>query len=174
VDVVVNAVGITHVSTLEEMTLTEFEAIIRGNLTAAFLVSRAAVRSMKRAGVRGAIINVSSVSGKLGFAKVTHYCAAKAGIIGLTRALAAEVARHGISVNAICPGIVRTNMWEYLLDEFTRPTETREQAWQRMQAMIPTGVAQTPQQIARAVRLLVACHDVTGQAISVDGGMSPG
>ena len=170
VDVVVNAFGITHVSRVEDMKLEEFNAILSGNLTGVFLVCRSAIPYMRSAG-GGSIINISSVAGKAGFAKVAHYCAAKFAIIGFTSALAREVADAGITVNAVCPGIVRTSMWEYLLGRFTRPGETREECWTRMLATIPGRSAQTGAQVADLVTFLAGARQITGQALNVDGGM---
>ena len=169
-DVVVNAHGVTHVSPVETMTLDAFRAIVDGNLVGTFLSCRSAIPLLRRAG-GGAIVNVASVSGRQGFGKVAHYCAAKFGVVGFTSALAQELARDRIRVNAICPGIVRTAMWEYLLDEFTRPGETREACWQRMCAMIPQGEPQTPDDVAEVIVMIAGAARVTGQAISVDGGM---
>ena len=168
-DVVVNAFGVTHVSKVEDMTLEEFNAIINVNLTGVFIVSKAAIPYMRKNG-GGAIINISSISGRRGFATVAHYCAAKYGVIGFTSSLAQEVAEDGICVNAVCPGIVRTNMWHYLLDKFKQPNETREECWQRMLKMIPQKTAQTPEDIADMVVFLGSARRITGQAFSVDGG----
>lgn len=170
-DVVVNAFGITHVSRVESMTAEAFSAILNGNLMGVFLVSKAAIPLMRERG-GGAIINISSVSGRKGFAKVAHYCAAKFGLIGFSQSLALEVAEAGIRVNVVCPGIVRTGMWEYLLSEFTRPGETREQCWQRMVAMVPQKAAQSPRQVAESVVFLAGATSITGQVLGVDGGMA--
>ncbi|TPQ20075.1 SDR family NAD(P)-dependent oxidoreductase [Streptomyces sporangiiformans] len=170
-DVVVNAFGITHISKVEDMTLAQFESVVSGNLNGVFLLSRYAIPLLRRAG-GGAIVNFSSISGRMGFAKEAHYCAAKFGVIGFTASLAKELATSGIRVNAVCPGIVRSNMWDYLLSEFVRPGETQEECWERMRALIPQGDFQTPQDIADAVLYLASAPRVTGQAISVDGGMA--
>ncbi|MDH6115453.1 meso-butanediol dehydrogenase/(S,S)-butanediol dehydrogenase/diacetyl reductase [Kitasatospora sp. MAP12-15] len=170
-DTVVNAFGVTHVCTVEQMELAEFTRVIEGNLNGVFLVSKHAL-PLLRADGGGSIVNFSSVSGRSGFAKVAHYCAAKFGVIGFTAALALEEARNGVRVNAVCPGIVRTNMWNYLLEEFTRPGETEEECWERMRMMIPQREFQQPQDIAELVLFLASARRITGQAVSVDGGMS--
>ncbi|MFE9426422.1 SDR family NAD(P)-dependent oxidoreductase [Kitasatospora sp. NPDC006697] len=170
-DTVVNAFGVTHVSPVERMELAEFTRVVEGNLNGVFLVSKHAL-GLLRADGGGSIVNFSSVSGRSGFAKVSHYCAAKFAVIGFTASLALEEARNGVRVNAVCPGIVRTNMWNYLLEEFTRPGETEEECWERMRMMIPQREFQQPQDIAELVLYLAAARRVTGQAVGVDGGMS--
>ncbi|MCW1098962.1 MULTISPECIES: SDR family NAD(P)-dependent oxidoreductase [Streptomyces] len=170
-DVVVNAFGVTHVSKVEDMTLAQFESVVLGNLSGVFLVSKHAIPLLRRSG-GGAMVNFSSISGRMGFAKEAHYCAAKFGVVGFTASLAKELSASGIRVNAVCPGIVRTNMWDYLLSEFVRPGETPEECWERMRALIPQGEFQSPQDIADAVLYLASAPRVTGQAISIDGGMA--
>ncbi|MBY8885237.1 SDR family oxidoreductase [Streptomyces sp. PTM05] len=170
-DTVVNAFGVTHVCPVERMELDEFTRVVEGNLNGVFLMSKHAL-GLLRADGGGSIVNFSSVSGRSGFAKVAHYCAAKFGVIGFTAALALEEARNGVRVNAVCPGIVRTNMWNYLLEEFTRPGETEDECWERMRMMIPQREFQRPEDIAELVLYLASARRVTGQAVSVDGGMS--
>ncbi|MGK5641705.1 SDR family NAD(P)-dependent oxidoreductase [Streptomyces sp. URMC 126] len=170
-DTVVNAFGVTHVSPVERMELAEFRHVVSGNLDGVFLSSREALPLLRASG-GGSIVNFSSVSGRSGFAKVAHYCAAKFGVVGFTAALAQEVAKENIRVNAVCPGMVRTGMWDYLLSEFVRPGETEDECWERMRAMVPQREFQTPEDIADLVLYLAAAPRVTGQAISVDGGMT--
>ncbi|GAA3486471.1 MULTISPECIES: SDR family oxidoreductase [Streptomyces] len=170
-DTVVNAFGVTHVSPVERMELAEFRHVVSGNLDGVFLSSREALPLLRASG-GGSIVNFSSVSGRSGFAKVSHYCAAKFGVVGFTAALAQEVAKENIRVNAVCPGIVRSNMWRYLLSEFVRPGETEDECWERMRTMVPQREFQTPDDIAGLVLYLASARRVTGQAISVDGGMS--
>ena len=171
VDVLVNAFGVTHISPVEQMTLAQFRSVVSGNLDGLFLTSKYALPLLRAAG-GGAIVNFSSISGRTGFAKEAHYCAAKFGVVGFTASLAKELATSNIRVNAVCPGIVRSNMWEYLLDEFVRPGETRQQCWDRMRSLIPQGEFQTPEDIADAVLYLASAPRVTGQVLSVDGGMA--
>ncbi|MFG2617195.1 SDR family NAD(P)-dependent oxidoreductase [Streptomyces sp. NPDC048507] len=170
-DTVVNAFGVTHVSPVETMELAEFRHVVSGNLDGVFLSSRAALPLLRASG-GGSIVNFSSVSGRSGFSKVAHYCAAKFGVIGFTAALAQEVAKENIRVNAVCPGIVRSNMWRYLLSEFVRPGESEDECWERMRSMVPQREFQTPGDIAGLVLYLASAPRVTGQAISVDGGMA--
>jgi len=103
---------------------------------------------------------------------MAHYCASKFAVIGFTNSLAKELARVGVRANAICPGILRTQMWEYLTDEFRQKDEDREVAWQRyVQTLIPLGRPQTPEDIGQLAVYLASAPNVTGQAINVDGGM---
>ncbi|MGW2031016.1 SDR family oxidoreductase [Streptomyces spinosus] len=170
-DTVVNAFGVTHVGSVEKMELAEFTKVVEGNLNGVFLVSKYALELLRADG-GGSIVNFSSVSGRSGFVKMAHYCAAKFGVIGFTAALAQEEARNGVRVNAVCPGIIRTSMWDYLLEEFTRPGETKEECWERMRTMIPQRQFQQPEDVADLVLYLASARQVTGQAVSVDGGMS--
>lgn len=169
-DVVVNVFGTTQVKPLEDMSLDDFHGIIEGNLDGVFLMAKYAAEVMKKHN-GGSIINFSSISGRQGFSKVSHYCAAKFGVIGFTSSIAKELAKYNIQVNAVCPGVVRTTMWEYLLEEFHRDGETKDECWERMCSMIPQGRSQTPEAIAEAVLMLASNSYMTGQAISVDGGM---
>ena len=102
---------------------------------------------------------------------MTAYCASKFAVIGFTNALAKELAKTNITVNAICPGIIYTAMWEYLAETFQRPNESIEESWQRQINTIPQGQPQTPEDVADLVLYLVKARHVTGQAINVDGGM---
>ncbi len=90
---------------------------------------------------------------------------------GIGKAVAKELAKTNITVNAVCPGIVYTAMWEYLAETFKRPEESIEESWQRHVSTIPQGQAQTPEDVADLVLYLVKARHVTGQAINVDGGM---
>ena len=108
-DVLINNAGIVVRSRLEEMSEFDFDAVLGSNLKGTFLVTRAFLKPMRARG-GGRIVNVASISGRLGTAGLTAYCAAKHGVVGLTRALAEEVRADGILVNAICPGSVDTDM----------------------------------------------------------------
>ncbi|MFD8592873.1 SDR family oxidoreductase [Streptomyces sp. NPDC059637] len=169
-DTVVNAFGVTHVCPVADMELAEFREVVAGNLDGVFLSCKYALPLLRASG--GSIVNFSSVSGRTGFGKVAHYCAGKFGVVGFTAALALEEARHGVRVNAVCPGIVRSNMWRYLIAEFTRPGETEEECWERMRSMIPQQQFQTGEDIAGAVAYLASARAVTGQALGVNGGMT--
>jgi NAD(P)-dependent dehydrogenase (short-subunit alcohol dehydrogenase family) len=108
-DVLVNNAGIVARGRLDELPIAAWEAVVGANLTGTFLITRAFLPAM-RAARRGRIINIASISGRQGTAQLTAYCAAKHGVIGLTRALAEELRSDGIQVNAVCPGSVDTDM----------------------------------------------------------------
>ncbi len=108
-DLVVNNAGVTARARLEETSVESWDAVLDANLKGTFLVTRAFLPAM-RARRRGRIVNVASISGRQGTAGLTAYCAAKHGVVGLTRALAEEVREDGIAVNAVCPGSVDTEM----------------------------------------------------------------
>jgi len=103
---------------------------------------------------------------------MAHYCASKFAVVGFSNSLAKELARYGIRVNAICPGILPTQMWDYLAESFKQTGETKEKAWERLvHTLIPLGRHQTPDDIGELAVYLANAANVTGQAINVDGGM---
>ena len=163
--------GVVSVSNVETMTEDAWDLIFAVNVKGVFLSCQAAIPVMK-AGGGGCIINTASISGKNGFAGLSHYCASKFAVVGFTNALAKELAPDNIRVNAICPGILRTQMWEYLADALKQEEESKEQAWQRyVQTMIPLGRPQTPEDIGQLAVYLATAENITGQAINVDGGI---
>jgi meso-butanediol dehydrogenase/(S,S)-butanediol dehydrogenase/diacetyl reductase len=170
-DVLVCNAGVVHIAPVEKLSEEAFDLTMAVNVKGVFLCCRAAIpRLRQRPGA--SIINIASVAGKNGAAGMAHYCASKFAVVGFTNALAKELARHGIRANAICPGILRTQMWEYLTDEFRARDEDREAAWQRyVQTLIPLGRPQTPEDIGQLAVYLASAPNVTGQAINVDGGM---
>ena len=171
VDVVVNAAGVVTARPIEEMSEAEWDNIMDVNAKGTFLVNKAAVIQMRAQGGGGRIINISSVAGKFGTATLTHYCASKFAVVGFSNALAKEVAREGITVNCICPGIVGTQMWTLLNDAFAEPGETPEQVYARaIDRFIPQGIPQTEEDMAALALYLVNAPHVTGQAINLDGG----
>jgi len=117
-------------------------------------------------------VNVASVAGKNGVPGMAHYCASKFAVVGFTNSLAKELAGSNVRVNAICPGILRTQMWEYLADHLKQPGESQEDSWKRwVREMIPLGRPQTPEDIGALAVYLATAPNVTGQAINLDGGM---
>ena len=159
-DVLVNNAGITRDGLLMRMKTSDWQAVIDLNLTGVFLCSRAVARPMLKQ-KSGRIINITSVVGLMGNAGQANYAAAKAGVVGLTRSTAKELASRGITVNAVAPGFIATDMTKDLdADAILRD--------------IPLGTFGTQEQVAGAVRFLAtdqASPYITGQVLQVDGGM---
>lgn len=168
----VNAIGSSHVAHAVESTLGEFESIVQTNLVAPYLTCREAARALIARGRGGAILNISSIAAKQAFPGISAYCAAKAGLQGFSGSLALELAPHGIRVNCVCPGIVKTNMWTYLEHRLRQPQESLDQLWARMEGLIPLGRTQTAERIARFCVAVIENEDITAQSLSVDGGMN--
>lgn len=163
VDILVNNAGITRDGLLMMMKPEDFDAVIAANLKGAFLCMKAVARQMVRQRY-GRIVNLSSVVGLRGNAGQVNYAASKAGVIGMTKSLAKELAGRNITVNAVAPGFIDTDMTAAL-------TETAKNA---ALGSIPMGRMGTPENVAKAVAFL-ADEDagyITGQVLAVDGGMS--
>jgi 3-oxoacyl-[acyl-carrier protein] reductase len=160
VDVLVNNAGITRDTLLLRMKLEDWQAVIDLNLTGVFLCTRAVSKLMLKQ-KSGRIINITSVAGQMGNPGQANYSAAKAGVIGFTRTVARELASRGITVNAIAPGFITTDMTQGL------PAEP-------ILSMIPLGRYGQPEEIAGMVQFLAAAPAasyITGQVFNVDGGM---
>ncbi len=162
IDILVNNAGITRDGLLMTMKEEDFEAVLDVNLIGAFRMMKAAARMMIRARY-GRIINISSVSGIMGNPGQTNYSASKAGIIGMTKSYAKEVAAKGVTVNAIAPGFVKTDMTDAMTE---KAVETIKQG-------IPAARAGEPADIANAAAFLASRESgyITGQVLCVDGGM---
>ncbi|AIO66388.1 SDR family NAD(P)-dependent oxidoreductase [Burkholderia oklahomensis] len=171
-DILVNCAGVISIRPVAELTARDWDFVMDVNAKGTFLGCRAALPHLK-AQQRGRIINVASIAGKEGFPNLAHYSASKFAVVGFTNALAKELARDGVTVNAICPGIVRTYMWDRLSDEWKQAGESVEQSWQRHQlTLIPQGRAQTPEDMGRLAVFFATMDNVTGQAVNVDGGFT--
>ena len=159
IEVLVNNAGIKDDALMLYMKDEQWERIIHNNLDSFFYVTRLVLNGMLLNRF-GRIINVVSLSGQKGLAGQTNYSAAKAGLIGATRSLAQEVGRHGITVNAVAPGLIRTDMTEGMDEE-------------KMKAMIPVKRFGLPGEVAHAVGFLASADAayITGEVISVNGGL---
>jgi NAD(P)-dependent dehydrogenase (short-subunit alcohol dehydrogenase family) len=171
-DVVVNAAGIAQIRPFLELTETDWRKVIDVNLTGTFHVGRAAARAMVRSD-GGAIVNLASTAGKIGRAQLAHDCASKWGVIGLSHSMALALAGDGIRVNAVCPGIIDTRMWEGLDAEIAGPEGLQiGDAMRARVADIPLGRAGTAEEVADLITFLASdrARYITGQAVNVSGG----
>jgi 3-oxoacyl-[acyl-carrier protein] reductase len=161
VDILVNNAGITRDATMRKMPLSDFQAVLNVHLVGAWLGTRTAAAVMREK-QSGSIINMSSISGKIGNVGQTNYSAAKAGMVGLTKASAKELAHLGVRVNAIQPGLIRTAMTAGL----------REDLWERKVAAIPMGRAGEPSEVADVALFLASdlSSYLTGAVLEVTGG----
>lgn len=165
VDVLVNNAGVARDNLLALMKASEWDEVLDTNLGSVFLCSQAVVKAMMKQRY-GRIVNITSIVGVMGNPGQSNYCAAKAGIIGLTRSLARELISRNITVNAVAPGFIETDM--------TR--EMPEKARESLLAQIPAGRYGAPEDVAAAVEFLVSAGAgyITGQVIHVNGGMFMG
>lgn len=163
VEILVNNAGITKDGLLMRMKDDDWDSVIDGNLKSAFMCSREAIKAMSK-GRWGRIVNLASVVGLIGNQGQANYCSSKAGLIGLTKSVAREYAQRGITVNAVAPGFIQTDMTE------TLPQSVKD----GMIGSIPSGRPGTAEDVASAVAFLVSeeASYITGQVLAVDGGMT--
>jgi 3-oxoacyl-[acyl-carrier protein] reductase len=162
VNILVNNAGVTRDGLAMRMSLEDWDLVINTNLRGAFSFTQSIIRTMiKQRG--GRIINISSVIGLMGNAGQTNYAASKAGLIGFTKSLARELASRNVTVNAVAPGFITTDMTVGLSDEIKNT----------IQSKIPLGKTGTPEDIASAVAFLASADAgyITGQVLCVDGGI---
>jgi NAD(P)-dependent dehydrogenase (short-subunit alcohol dehydrogenase family) len=172
IDVVVNNAGEAPSAPFAKTDLATWNKVLAVNLTGTFLVTREVVPDMT-AKHAGRVINIASTAGLTGYAYVSAYVAAKHAVIGLTRSLALEFARAGITVNAVCPGYTETPMFERAVDNIVAKTKrSRDDARAALATSNPQGRLVTPDEVAQAVLWLASAgaHSITGQAIVVAGG----
>ena len=165
IDILINNAGITKDTLIMRMKRADWDAVINTNLTSAYLCTQQVISSMLKQRW-GRVINITSVFGQTGQAGQTNYSSSKAGLIGLTMALAREVASRNITCNAVAPGFIETSMTSGLSDEF------KETALK----MIPLGRVGAPEDVANAVAFLASdeASYITGHVLNVNGGMLMG
>ncbi|HEX2013175.1 MAG TPA: SDR family oxidoreductase [Roseateles sp.] len=172
VDMLVNNAGQVETAPLVKTSLDSWQRLLQVNLTGTFLCSRAVLPGMAERGF-GRIVNVASTAALKGYAYVAAYCAAKHGVLGLTRALALEMAKKGVTVNAVCPGYTETEIVAQAVETIVAKTgRTAEAARAELAASNPQGRLIRPEEVASAVAWLLRAESasVTGQAIAVAGG----
>ena len=161
VDVLVNNAGITQDTLMLKMTEEDFEKVLKVNLTGAFNMTQAVLKQMIKAR-EGAIINMSSVVGLMGNIGQANYAASKAGLIGFTKSVAREVANRNVRVNAIAPGMIKSDMTAVLSDKVK----------DAMLAQIPMKQFGQAEQVAEVTAFLASQDYLTGQVIAIDGGLT--
>jgi meso-butanediol dehydrogenase/(S,S)-butanediol dehydrogenase/diacetyl reductase len=175
VDISVQNAGVITIARIEAMTEAEWDKIIDVNTKGVFLCCQEAIARMRRHGEGGRLVNTASGQARQGFIYTPHYAASKFGVVGITQSLAKEVAKEGITVNAICPGIIDTDMWAYndaawgrLLGDY-KPGELMAE-WVKG---IPMGRAGSGADVSGLVAFLASSDAayITGQTINVDGGL---
>ncbi len=173
-DVMVANAGIAQIKPLLDVTPEEFDRLMAVNLRGLFLCYQAAARQMIRQGSGGKIIGAASIAGHKGFSLLGHYSASKFGVRGLTQAAAQEWAEHGITVNAYCPGIVDTAMWE-LIDARIGEIQglQKGEAMKQFSELITLGRVEQPEDVAAFVSYLASKDSdyMTGQSVMIDGGI---
>jgi len=161
IDVLVNNAGINIDRSMKNLSIEDWSKVIQNDLSGSFYTLKAALPYFMQQ-KSGKIINISSLNGQVASFGQANYSAAKAGIIGFTRTAALELARSNVTVNAVCPGFIGTEMWDGM------PDKVKE----AILARIPLGRVGTPQEVARAVRYLIVDGDyITGATLNINGGV---
>ena len=175
VDISIQNAGIITIAKVEDLTEKEWDATLNVNTKGVFLCCQEAIRRMRKSGKGGRLINTASGQARDGFIYTPHYAASKFGVVGLTQSLAKELAEENITVNAICPGIIKTDMWDYndrvwgqMLGDY-KPGELMA-SWVQN---IPMKRVGTGKDVAGLVAFLASedASYITGQTINVDGGL---
>jgi meso-butanediol dehydrogenase/(S,S)-butanediol dehydrogenase/diacetyl reductase len=172
-DVLVSNAGIAQVKLLTEVTPEDLDRIFKVNVFGVIYCLQAAAKQMEKQG-GGKIINAASIAGHQGFRLLGHYSATKFAVIGITQAAAQELASKGITVNAYCPGIVDTDMWELIDEQMgTYLGLEKGQSMKKFSELITLGRVQKPEDVANFVSYLASADSdyMTGQSINIDGGV---
>lgn len=174
-DVSIQNAGIITIAKVEDLTETEWDANLAVNTKGVFLCCQEAIARMRKAGNGGRLINTASGQARDGFIYTPHYAASKFGVVGLTQSLAKEVAEEGITVNAICPGIIHTDMWDYNDREWGKllGTYAPGELMAEWVENIPMKRVGTGKDVAGLVAFLASddAAYMTGQTVNVDGGL---
>ena len=174
-DTLVNSAGVIHFSSLAETTEADWDRVIDIDLKGVFLCCQAAAPLLRQSGQRGRIVNIGSDVSKIGFPLIASYCAAKAGVVGLSKALAGELASDGVTVNCVCPvGVSTTGMGQDVLAYKQQTTgATRAAILAATAADIPLGRNPTEDDVVNAIMFFLAEESsfLTGVALDVDGGL---
>ena len=173
-EILASNAGVSTMNYIEDITEEEWDFNMNVNAKGIFLTNQAAVQYFKKNNIKGKIVNTASLAGKVGAPLLTHYSASKFAVVGFTQALAREVAKYGIRVNAVCPGFVKTGMqdrevqWEAKLRKISP-----EKVMQEYIDMTPLGRLEKPEDVADVVTFLASNNSrfMTGQAINVTGGI---
>jgi meso-butanediol dehydrogenase/(S,S)-butanediol dehydrogenase/diacetyl reductase len=172
-DILVNNAGVSRSVAFVDIDEAEWDRVFAVNVKGVYLACRAVVPHMMQRRY-GKIVNISSMVGKEAITLFVHYSASKFAVLGLTQGLAKEMAPYDVNVNAVCPGVVRTPLWEPLLDQLSETKGiTRDQAFHEFVSGIPLGRPQEPEDIGEMVAFLASdrARNMTGQGINVTGGM---
>jgi meso-butanediol dehydrogenase/(S,S)-butanediol dehydrogenase/diacetyl reductase len=172
-DILVNNAGVSRSVPFVDIEEAEWDRVFDVNVKGVYLACRAVVPHMMQRRY-GKIVNISSMVGKEAIPLFVHYSASKFAVLGLTQGLAKEMAPYDVNVNAVCPGVVRTPLWEPLLDQLSETKGiTRDQAFDEFVSGIPLGRPQEPEDIGEMVAFLASdrARNMTGQGINITGGM---
>lgn len=174
-DVLVNCAGISTMDFVIESTVNDWEKVFSVNSTALYLISKEFAKHMVSKDIKGRIIHVASQAGKHGYVGMGAYCASKHAVLGLTKVMALELAKNGILVNSVCPGIVETPMKvrERIEGGLIRGMSAQE-VYEEDNSQVPLGRTAQPEEVANVILFLASSLSsyITGQAINVTGGMT--
>ncbi len=170
VTILVNNAGAAAAAPFGKMDDELWDSLLAVNLTGVYNCTKAAINAMAEAG-SGRVVNIASTAALTGYAYVSAYCAAKHGVVGLTRSLALEYARKGVTVNAVCPGYTNTDIIEQSIDKIVAATgRSRDEALAELVKANPQGRLIEPEEVAATVMWICRQDSITGQSIAVAGG----